>query len=91
GHGGNADPTGFDYWCVLPGQGLYHDPVMYDMGEEKEFKGYATDIITDMSLDWLRQRDRQKPFMLMCHHKAPHREWSPDEKHMHMYEDIDIP
>jgi arylsulfatase A-like enzyme len=91
GHGGHSDPTGFDYWCVLPGQGLYHDPVMSDMGEEKEFNGYATDIITDKSLDWLKQRDTEKPFMLMCHHKAPHREWSPDEKHMHMYEDIDIP
>lgn len=91
GHGGHSDPTGFDYWCVLPGQGLYHDPVMSDMGEEKEFKGYATDIITDKSLDWLKQRDTEKPFMLMCHHKAPHREWSPDERHMHMYEDIDIP
>ena len=57
GHGGEADPTGFDYWCVLPGQGEYHNPVMDDMGVERVFPGYATDIITDLSLDWLQQRD----------------------------------
>lgn len=91
GHGGHSDPTGFDYWNVFPDQGEYHDPVMYDMGEEKVFTGYATDIVTDLSLEWMKNRDKNKPFMLMCHHKAPHRPWDPDEKHMHMYEDIDIP
>ena len=91
GHGGHHDPAGFDYWSVLPGQGDYHDPKMYEMGEEKTFDGYVTDIITDLSLDWLKRRDEDKPFMLMLHHKAPHRPWDPDEKHMHMYEDVDIP
>ena len=91
GHGGHSDPTGFDYWNVFPDQGEYHDPVMFDMGEEKVFEGYATDIVTDLSLEWMKNRDKNKPFMLMCHHKAPHRPWDPDEKHMHMYEDIDIP
>ena len=91
GHGGIYDPTGFDYWNVLPGQGLYHDPEMFEMGEKKVFKGYVTDIITDFSLDWLRERDTNRPFCLLCHHKAPHRQWEPDEKHARMYEDIDIP
>ncbi|PAV31180.1 sulfatase [Virgibacillus profundi] len=91
GHGGNSDPTGFDYWNIFPGQGDYHDPKMFEMGEEKIIKGYATDIITDYSLDWMENRDKDKPFMLMLHHKAPHRPWDPDEKHMHMYEDVDIP
>ena len=91
GHGGHADPTGFDYWNVLPGQGLYHDPEMIDMGEKRVFPGYTTDIITDLSLDWLKERDTDRPFMLMSHHKAPHRPWDPDEKLMHLYEDIDIP
>ncbi|CQR47228.1 Arylsulfatase [Paraliobacillus sp. PM-2] len=91
GAGGNADPIGFDYWNVFPNQGEYFDPVMYEMGEEKVFKGYATDLVTDMSIEWLKQRDKEKPFMLMCHHKAPHRPWDPDEKHAHMYEDINIP
>lgn len=91
GHGGIHDPTGFDYWIVLPGQGLYHNPVMDEMGERKVIEGYATDIITDISLDWLRDRDPDKPFFLMCHHKAPHRPWEPDDKHAHLYDDVDIP
>ena len=91
GHGGIHDPTGFDYWRVLPGQGLYHDPVMYDMGEEKTYPGYVTDLITDFSLEWLEQADRDRPFCLLTHHKAPHRRWEPDDKHADLYEDIDIP
>ncbi|MCP5099717.1 MAG: sulfatase [Chloroflexi bacterium] len=91
GHGGHADPTGFDYWNVLPGQGEYHNPTMYENGEEQQYTGYATDLITDFSLDWLQKRDRKRPFLLMCHHKAPHRPWEPDDKHATMYEDIDIP
>ncbi|MCC2684603.1 MAG: sulfatase [Paenibacillaceae bacterium] len=91
GHGGESDPTGFDYWNVLPGQGDYHNPEMNEMGESKICDGYVTDIITDKSLDWLISRDKDKPFLLMCHHKAPHRPWEPDIKHAHLYEEIDIP
>ena len=91
GHGGNADPTGFDYWNVLPGQGLYHDPVMLEPDGEKTHQGYTTDIITDFSLEWLQNRDKEQPFFLMCHHKAPHRPWDSDEEHAHMFEDEDVP
>jgi arylsulfatase A-like enzyme len=91
GHGEEADPTGFDAWSVLPGQGDYHDPNFYVQGKETQFEGYATDLITDFSLDWLSNRDEDKPFMLITHHKAPHRPWQPDEKHAEMYDDIDIP
>ena len=91
GHGGIHDPTGFDYWDVLPGQGLYHDPEMIRMGERTKRSGYATDLITDYSLDWLRGRDPDRPFCLMVHHKAPHRSWEPDDRHADMYEDEDIP
>ncbi|MFD0960660.1 sulfatase family protein [Paenibacillus chungangensis] len=91
GHGGHYDPTGFDYWTVLPDQGDYHDPQFIEMGTMKQYRGYVTDLITDMSLDWIDKRDPARPFMLMCHHKAPHRHWEPDEKHMHLYEDTDIP
>jgi arylsulfatase A-like enzyme len=91
GHGGIHDPTGFDYWNVLPGQGLYHDPRMFDMGEAKVFPGYVTDLITDFCLDWLERRDRERPFCLLCHHKAPHRRWEPDEKHAPLYDGVDIP
>ena len=63
GHGGVNDPTGFDYWNVLPGQGLYHDPEMIEMGTRKVFPGYVTDLITDFSLDWLRDARSGAPLL----------------------------
>ena len=86
-----SDPTGFDYWNILPGQGVYHNPPMIEMGKKTPHTGYVTDIITDISMDWLKKRDKTKPFFLMYHHKAPHRSWQPDAKHARMYEDRDIP
>jgi len=86
-----SEPAGFDYWKVLPGQGKYHDPEFIEMGERRQYQGYVTDLITDFTLEWLKQRDPEKPFMLMCHHKAPHRNWQPDEKHAELYQEIDIP
>jgi arylsulfatase A-like enzyme len=91
GHGWRHDPRGFDYWCILPGQGAYHDPRMFEQGKFRQFRGYATDIITDLALQWLDRRDKDKPFCLMVHHKAPHRPWEPDEKHKHMFDGIDVP
>jgi arylsulfatase A-like enzyme len=87
----HKDPSGFDYWNILPGQGLYHDPVMIENGNKKQLSGYATDLITDASLNFLEKRDPNKPFFLMCHHKAPHRPWQPDAKHANMYDDVTIP
>jgi arylsulfatase A-like enzyme len=84
-------PTGFDYWNILPGQGRYHDPVMIEMGKTNVIKGYVTDIITDAAIKFLKAREPGKPFFLMTHHKAPHREWSPDAKHAKMYDEADIP
>jgi arylsulfatase A-like enzyme len=67
-------PTGFDYWKILPGQGLYFEPRFITMdGDTSTYHGYATDVITDEALDWLNKRDKQKPFLLLLHHKAPHR------------------
>jgi arylsulfatase A-like enzyme len=86
-----SDPEGFDYWSILPGQGIYHNPAFLEMGERKIFPGYATDIITDKAIDFLKNRPQDKPFFLMCHHKAPHRPWEPDDKHAHMYDDVEIP
>jgi arylsulfatase A-like enzyme len=88
-----SDPTGFDYWHILPGQGAYHNPQFIRMGEKQKCEGYVTDLITDSALDWLQTgRDAAKPFMLMCHHKAPHRNWQPDAKHATMYaEDVPLP
>ncbi len=77
-----SDPTGFDEWQVLPGQGVYYHPPMVRNGRNVRQTGYTTDIITDLSLDWLRKRDKSKPFLLMCQHKAPHREWLPALRHL---------
>ncbi len=77
-----TDPTGFDHWHILPGQGVYYNPPMIRNGERVQHQGYTTDIITDLSLEWLRSRDRSKPFLLMCQNKAPHREWAPNLKHL---------
>ena len=86
-----SDPTGFDHWNILPGQGAYHDPMFIEMGQRKKHTGYVTDLITDFSMDWIAKRDKSKPFFLMCHHKAPHRNWQPDAKHAKLYDDADIP
>ncbi|HIE51955.1 MAG TPA: DUF4976 domain-containing protein [Armatimonadetes bacterium] len=87
-----SEPTGFEYWNILPGQGRYHNPVLIEMGQRKEHKGYVTDIITDLSLEFLeRVRKQEKPFCLLCHHKAPHRGWQPDAKHAQLFADREIP
>ena len=86
-----SDPTGFDKWTILPGQGVYFDPQFVDSDGRRVIKGYVTDIITDLALDFLRDRPKDKPFFLMCHHKAPHRSWEPDEKHRAMFAGKHIP
>lgn len=86
-----AQPRGFDEWLVFPGQGEYIDPVMIGPDGERRVPGYATDIVTDLSLDWLARQDRDRPFALMVHHKAPHRPWIPDEKHRDLYPVGSIP
>ena len=90
GEGPQHEPTGFDHWAVLPGQGEYFDPVMIEMGEEKVEPGYATDIITDKCLDWLEKRDASRPFFMMCHHKAPHRSFEPHPKYRDLFADEDV-
>ena len=86
-----SDPTGFDYWSILPGQGVYFDPTFLQPDGRLVMKGYVTDIITDMAISFLKNRPKDKPFFLMCHHKAPHRSWEPDEKHRAMFADKHIP
>jgi arylsulfatase A-like enzyme len=77
-----TDPTGFDHWHILPGQGVYYNPPMIKNGTRLPHTGYVTDLITDLSLEWLDKRDSAKPFLLMMHHKAPHREWLPAVRHL---------
>ena len=77
-----SEPTGFDHWQILPGQGVYYNPTMIANGNKIELQGYTTDLITDASLEWLKHRDPARPFLLMCQHKAPHREWEPALRHL---------
>ena len=92
GEGKDHQPTGFDFWSVLPGQGEYFDPAMIEMGKPINEAGYVTNIITEKSVRWLKECDPNRPFFLMCHHKAPHREWEPSPNHRPSYQDhIQLP
>lgn len=89
----DGEMQGFDYWEVLPGQGKYYHPEFITEDGVTEYKSqYVTEVITDRALNWLNNgRDKSKPFMMMVHHKAPHRNWDPARQHMSKYEDIEIP
>ena len=86
-----SDPTGFDYWNILPGQGVYYNPPMIEMGQRKKHPGYVTEVLTDQALRWLKARKGDKPFYLMLHHKAPHREWEPAPKYLTLNDDKEVP
>ena len=87
-----SDPTGFDYWQVLQGQGPYYNPPMKTPEGIVRHTGYTTEIITDVALDWLKnQRDPNRPFLLMYQHKAPHRQWQPAPQYLDRYKDVTIP
>ena len=86
-----TDPTGFDYWNILPGQGDYYNPVMTRNGQREQHTGYVTDLISDFSIDWLKNRDKTKPFLLMSQHKAPHRHWEPALRHLNHDHDRKYP
>ncbi|MGJ8657734.1 MAG: sulfatase family protein [Akkermansiaceae bacterium] len=87
-----TNPTGFDYWEILPGQGSYYNPVFVQMdGSKVQDEGYVTDVTTDKALKWLDGRDKSKPFMLMCQYKAPHRTFSPALRHLGSFNDVVIP
>ncbi len=87
-----SDPTGFDYWKVLYGQGPYYNPPMKTPEGREEHTGYTTEVITDEAMNWLKNgRDQEKPFLLMLQHKAPHRNWQPGPDYLTMYDDEAIP
>ena len=89
-HLGNT-PANTEYWRLFPGQGKYWNPTLIGPNGTEERTGYATDILTELGLDWLKQRDRSKPFMLMVHHKAPHRPWEPPTRYYRWLADATIP
>ncbi|ANH83583.1 sulfatase [Niabella ginsenosidivorans] len=78
-------PQGFDYSAVLPDQGDYYNPDFIINGVKQQIHGYVTDITTDLALKWLDNRDKSKPFCLLYHQKAPHREWMPAERYYKKY------
>ncbi len=83
---------GFDYWDVLPGQGRYNNPTFVSEKGNSQSEGHSSDVITDKALAWLKgQRQKNKPFMLMVHFKAPHRNWTPAKRFMEKYQDVTIP
>ncbi len=87
-----SDPTGYDHWDILPGQGNYYNPDFLTPEGRVEHTGYVTDIITDKVIEWLsEERDPDKPFMVNYHHKAPHRNWKPGPDHLTLYDDVEMP
>jgi arylsulfatase A-like enzyme len=87
-----SEPTGFDHWDILPGQGNYYNPDFITREGKHTEKGYVTEIITKKCLEWLDEvKNSGKPFMLMMHHKAPHREWQPGPNELTLYKDVILP
>lgn len=89
------EPTGFDHYSVLKGQGRYWDPIFrtkdnWDSGGAV-YEGFSTDVVTDMTIDWMKQRDPEKPFMALCHFKATHEPFDYPERFSHLYRDEEIP
>ncbi len=87
-----SDPTGFDHWEILPGQGKCYRPDFISAAGKSAVPGYVTDVTTQKAVDWLREgRDASKPFFLMVHHKAPHRRWEPAPEKLTLFEHGSIP
>lgn len=91
-------PQGFDYWKIIEDQGHYYNPTFIFQGQNGkeadtlDIEGYATDIITDQAIEFLdKAKGDEKPFMLMVHHKAPHRNWMPALRHLTKYDSIQFP
>ena len=86
-----SEPTGFDHWLVLPGQGQYYHPDFISPEGRTSIEGYVTDIITDKGIEFLENRDTSKAFFMMLHHKAPHRNWQPAMRHLDRYDGVPFP
>jgi arylsulfatase A-like enzyme len=84
-------PTGFDYFKILRDQGEYYNPFFIDEKDTTQISGYVVDITTDLAINWLRSRTEDKPFCMLLHHKAPHRNWMPNLKYLSLYDGVDLP
>jgi arylsulfatase A-like enzyme len=88
--GGN--PSGFDYFDILPGQGSYYNPSFINDSGQYQMEGYATEIIADKTIEWIEGvKDNDQPWMVMMQHKAPHRAWDPGPNELGMYDDVTFP
>ena len=96
-----SEPTGFDHYNVLPGQGRYKNPEFIEKGNWQQgsggnhvltvHTGHSTDVITDETLQYLRTRDKSKPFFVKCHFKAPHDPWEPADRFKELLKDVVVP
>ena len=89
-----CEPKGFDYYQILFDQGAYYNPEFKSKetgGKYIRREGYATTLTTDYAINFLEHRNNSKPFCLFVHHKAPHRNWMPESKYLHLYEDVEFP
>ena len=87
-----SNPTGFDHWEILPGQGSYYNPDFINKDGKYRVTGYCSEVITEKAKKWLSdQRDKEKPFILMVQHKAPHRAWDPAPKYLTLFDDVTMP
>ncbi|MCY3003904.1 MAG: sulfatase [Planctomycetota bacterium] len=86
-----SDPAGFGYWEVFPDQGQYYDPELRSPAGTRKVEGYASEVVTDLALEWLEERDPTQPFLLCLHHKAPHRSWEPGPKELALFRDELLP
>jgi len=96
-----TEPAGFDFYNVLPGQGRYYNPLLIRKGDWKkgnngqpqttEYGGHSTDIIANEAINFMQQAEDDQPFFLMCHFKAPHREWNPAHRFKDLLKDVTIP
>jgi len=93
-------PAGFDVFRVSTGQGTYWDPVLksaddwVDDGKGTSgvtFKGYSTDVLTDLTIEQIQKRDKSKPFMICCHYKSTHGPWDYPERMQHLYDGVVFP
>ena len=82
---------GFDYYAITRGQGSYFNPTYETREGEISKEGHSSDAITDMSLEWLEKRDKDKPFMLLTHYKSAHGLWEFAPRYKDMYANESLP
>lgn len=89
-----CEPKGFDFYRLLNNQGDYYNPAFRSHDSDGKYvreQGYATELITDHAIEFLEGRDPDRPFCLLVHHKAPHRNWMPEPKYYDLFEDVEFP